>query len=75
MATTEELEADLAALEQAKRDLLRGTRAVSVSYSNGASATFQQTELSTLTGAISEIKHQLGQGASRARRFGFGGPR
>ncbi len=60
MATAQQLETWLAEAEQARHELLIGTRAVSVSTSSGKSVSFTATDIGKLDVYIASLRNQLG---------------
>ena len=71
MATKAELETRLAQAEQAKHDLITGTRTVKVGY-EGYSAEFANDAagVAALDRYIADLKQQLGQSGGRYRAIG-----
>lgn len=69
---TAALEAQLAALEQARIDLATGKMRVSVSVA-GRSVTYAKAEMGHLNALIAETKQRLGRGGRRAIGLRFGG--
>lgn len=74
--TTVQLQAALASAQQAYVDLMSGTKAVSLSYTQGdgaRSVTYQQTNIQQLVAFIRLLQAQLGltSAARRPVRFNF----
>ena len=65
-----DLEDWLAKLETARRALITGASAQSVSY-NGRSVTYRQTDLGTIEREIADVKRKLGRGTNRPLRIRF----
>ena len=61
MATTQQLQAWLSEAEQARHELLLGTRAVSVSTGSGKSVTYTATDIGKIDAYIASLRKQLGQ--------------
>lgn len=70
MATTQELENQLAQAEQARHKIMTGKSTVSISYA-GRSVTYNQANLSDLNVYISELKMRLGRGGRRSKGVFF----
>jgi len=68
MPSQQQLAAWLAEAEQARHELIVGTRAVSVSTGSGKSVTYTATDLGKLDAYIATLRVQLGQAS------GFGQP-
>lgn len=76
MATTEEMQADLAKLRDARMQLLAGTKAVTVSYSSGNGGgrriEYSAATLGDINAAILELETKLGCTRRRAIAIGTG---
>lgn len=69
MATTQQLTTWLAEAEQARHELLLGTRAVSVSTGSGKSVTYAATDIGKLDVYIASLRTQLGQASGLGLPF------
>lgn len=61
MATEQQLQTWLAQAEEARHELLIGSRAVSVTTGSGKSVSFTESDLGRLDLYIADLKRQLGQ--------------
>lgn len=69
MPTPQQLQTWLTEAEQARHELIVGTRAVSVSTGSGKSVTYTATDLGKLDAYIASLRVQLGQSSGFSRPF------
>lgn len=69
MPTPQQLQTWLTEAEQARHELIVGTKAVSVSTGSGKSVTFTATDIGKLDVYIASLRTQLGQASGLGRPF------